>query len=53
MLMAGGTDVLPNMKQRIFTPQVVVGLRGVARCVASRTILTTACASAPASRWLR
>ena len=29
MLMAGGTDVLPNMKQRIFTPQVVVGLRGV------------------------
>ena len=29
MLMAGGTDVLPNMKQRIFTPKVVVGLRGV------------------------
>ncbi|HLY32190.1 MAG TPA: FAD binding domain-containing protein [Ktedonobacterales bacterium] len=30
MLMAGGTDVLPNMKERIFTPQVVIGLRGVA-----------------------
>lgn len=29
MLMAGGTDVLPNMKHRIFTPRVVVGLRGV------------------------
>lgn len=29
MLMAGGTDVLPNMKQRIFTPSVVVGLRAV------------------------
>jgi 4-hydroxybenzoyl-CoA reductase subunit beta len=29
MLMAGGTDVLPNMKHRIFTPQVVVGLRGI------------------------
>jgi 4-hydroxybenzoyl-CoA reductase subunit beta len=29
MLMAGGTDVLPNMKQRIFTPRVVVGLRGI------------------------
>ena len=29
MLMAGGTDVLPNMKHKIFTPQVVVGLRGV------------------------
>ncbi len=30
MLMAGGTDVLPNMKHRVFTPRVVVGLRGVA-----------------------
>jgi 4-hydroxybenzoyl-CoA reductase subunit beta len=30
MLMAGGTDLLPNMKHRIFTPRVVVGLRGVA-----------------------
>ena len=30
MLMAGGTDVLPNMKHRIFSPRVVIGLRGVA-----------------------
>ncbi len=30
MLMAGGTDVLPNMKERIFTPQVVIGLKNVA-----------------------
>jgi 4-hydroxybenzoyl-CoA reductase subunit beta len=29
MLMAGGTDVLPNMKHRIFTPHVVIGLRQV------------------------
>src|SRR5258708_5684029 len=29
MLMAGGTDVLPNMKQRIFTPSVVVGLPAI------------------------
>ncbi len=29
MLMAGGTDVLPNMKHRLFTPQVVIGLRHV------------------------
>lgn len=29
LLMAGGTDVLPNMKERIFTPRVVVGLRGI------------------------
>ena len=29
MLMAGGTDVLPNMKHKIFTPRVVIGLRGV------------------------
>ncbi len=30
MLMAGGTDVLPNMKHKLFTPKVVIGLRGVA-----------------------
>ena len=29
ILMAGGTDVLPNMKHRLFTPKVVIGLRGV------------------------
>lgn len=30
MLMAGGTDVLPNMKHKLFTPKLVVGLRSVA-----------------------
>jgi 4-hydroxybenzoyl-CoA reductase subunit beta len=30
MLMAGGTDILPNMKHRIFTPKLVIGLRTVA-----------------------
>jgi 4-hydroxybenzoyl-CoA reductase subunit beta len=29
MLVAGGTDLLPNMKRRQQTPRVVVGLRGV------------------------
>jgi len=29
MLMAGGTDILPNMKHKVFTPRLVVGLRGV------------------------
>lgn len=29
MLVAGGTDLFPNMKRRQFTPQVLVGLRGV------------------------
>jgi CO/xanthine dehydrogenase FAD-binding subunit len=29
MLVAGGTDVLPNMKRRQQTPSVLVGLRGV------------------------
>jgi 4-hydroxybenzoyl-CoA reductase subunit beta len=29
MLVAGGTDVLPNMKRRQQTPAVLVGLRGV------------------------
>jgi 4-hydroxybenzoyl-CoA reductase subunit beta len=30
MLVAGGTDLYPNMKRRQFTPEVLVGLRGVA-----------------------
>lgn len=30
MLLAGGTDLLPNMKRRQQTPKVVVGLRNVA-----------------------
>src|SRR5437660_12029233 len=29
MLVAGGTDLYPNMKRRQFTPSVLVGLRGV------------------------
>lgn len=29
MLVAGGTDVLPNMKRRQQTPRVLVGLRGI------------------------
>ena len=30
MLLAGGTDLLPNMKRRQQVPRIVVGLRGVA-----------------------
>jgi len=29
MLVAGGTDLFPNMKRRQFTPQVLIGLRGI------------------------
>ena len=29
-VIAGGTDLLPNMKHRLFTPAHVVGLRGIA-----------------------
>ncbi len=29
MLLAGGTDLLPNMKRRQQTPRVVIGLRGI------------------------
>jgi 4-hydroxybenzoyl-CoA reductase subunit beta len=29
MLVAGGTDLFPNMKRRQFTPEVVIGLRGI------------------------
>ena len=30
MVMAGGTDLMPNMKHRLFTPDHVVALKGVA-----------------------
>ncbi|HEY6195722.1 MAG TPA: FAD binding domain-containing protein, partial [Candidatus Eisenbacteria bacterium] len=30
MLIAGGTDLLPNMKRRHQAPQVLVSLRGIA-----------------------
>jgi 4-hydroxybenzoyl-CoA reductase subunit beta len=30
MLVAGGTDLYPNMKRRQFTPPAVIGLRGIA-----------------------
>jgi 4-hydroxybenzoyl-CoA reductase subunit beta len=29
MVVAGGTDLYPNMKRRMFTPEVLVGLRGI------------------------
>jgi 4-hydroxybenzoyl-CoA reductase subunit beta len=29
MLIAGGTDVMPNMKHRLFTPNHLIGLKGV------------------------
>ena len=29
MLMAGGTDLLPNMKHKVFMPRLVIGLRSV------------------------
>jgi 4-hydroxybenzoyl-CoA reductase subunit beta len=30
MLIAGGTDVMPNMKHRLFTPNLLIGIRGMA-----------------------
>src|SRR5437588_8466710 len=30
MLVAGGTDLYPNMKRRQFTPPVLIGLRNIA-----------------------
>ncbi|MGH2378878.1 MAG: FAD binding domain-containing protein [Candidatus Limnocylindria bacterium] len=41
MMVAGGTDLYPNMKRRQFTPEVLVSLRRAA----DRTIGTTATAS--------
>ena len=36
MLVAGGTDLYPNMKRRQFEPKVLVGLRGVRELVGVR-----------------
>jgi len=36
MLLAGGTDLVPNMKRRQQTPSLVIGLRGVAELKAIR-----------------
>jgi 4-hydroxybenzoyl-CoA reductase subunit beta len=38
MLIAGGTDILPNMKRRQQTPKTLVGLRGIAEMRAARTV---------------
>ena len=35
MLLAGGTDLLPNMKRRQQTPATVIGLRAVKELAAS------------------
>jgi 4-hydroxybenzoyl-CoA reductase subunit beta len=36
MLVAGGTDLYPNMKRRQFEPEVLVGLRGIRELVGVR-----------------
>ena len=36
MLVAGGTDLYPNMKRRQFEPKVLVGLRGIRELVGIR-----------------
>ena len=43
MLVAGGTDLYPNMKRRQFEPKVLVGLRGIRELAGIRGwTLTTA-----------
>lgn len=37
MLVAGGTDLYPNMKRRQFEPKVLVGLRGIRELVGVRS----------------
>ncbi|HJW76285.1 MAG TPA: FAD binding domain-containing protein, partial [Thermoleophilia bacterium] len=41
MLVAGGTDLYPNMKRRQFEPKVLVGLRGIRELVGVRGEATT------------
>ena len=49
MLVAGGTDLLPNMKRRQQMPRVLVGLRGV-RELRAIEVNGVRPASAPARR---
>src|SRR5947209_4899920 len=42
MLVAGGTDLYPNMKRRQFTPTRVIGLRGLAELRGVRASATGA-----------
>jgi 4-hydroxybenzoyl-CoA reductase subunit beta len=42
MLVAGGTDLYPNMKRRQFTPTRVIGLRGIAELYGVRVAATGA-----------
>ena len=41
MLVAGGTDLYPNMKRRQFEPRVLIGLRGIKELVGVRGTATT------------
>jgi 4-hydroxybenzoyl-CoA reductase subunit beta len=47
MIVAGGTDLYPNMKRRQFTPEVLVGLRGIGEL---RGIASVTNGGAPALR---
>src|SRR5437588_7698065 len=40
MVVAGGTDLYPNMKRRMFTPEVLVGLRGIAELHGTSIVAT-------------
>ena len=46
MLVAGGTDLYPNMKRRQFTPPVLIGLRAIAAMRRIDGSPERACASA-------
>ncbi|HEX2093326.1 MAG TPA: FAD binding domain-containing protein, partial [Longimicrobiaceae bacterium] len=38
MPIAGGTDLMPNMKHRLWTPRVLVGLKGIAELSGIRLV---------------
>ena len=49
LLVAGGTDLLPNMKRRQQTPATLIGLRGIGGA-SPRFTTVAGSPSAPASR---
>ena len=50
MVIAGGTDVVPNLQMRLFSPRVVVDSRGWESCEESNIRSTAVCGLVPSPR---
>jgi CO/xanthine dehydrogenase FAD-binding subunit len=46
-LIAGGTDLMPNMKHGLFTPEHLIALRRSRSCTASRSATASSSSARP------